>query len=397
MPSEAMVQAGDASSPIDIDLEGPIEEASPDDPELPSAKRRALSMQMNRNSLETARSDQPVTAEALAALRRAIQSSPGHGNRIKPVDMQVNDPEDPARRSLFPSPQRPAFHSLAGPNDGADPFGPLTSPSKTPSKSPSALTPYKSKVLSPLAHRTYAMEDEVQVTATTPSDIFNNNDDDMPRLTTPEPTAPGETSQTSSAEVVTNLLTTPAKQMTPAKTCLRTGDFFSSAAKALLLPRTPSRAAADRHQPEDHHPQELTPFSRHLSQILNNVGSPSKWLNMNMNLGMGMTMGSSPNKALGSNQSQNESTGTPSRVLRDEEGGEFQLGLEEFPHMHEGNGGESHEFFGDYEGGAWAEGVDGDLDEWEDMRLGSSPFRDMDDGDDGVNEEGKEVAIKVEE
>lgn len=235
----------DASTPAD----GGQTEGVECEPQLPAMQhRRSSSAQMtsSRRNLRTL-----DDASALAALQRAIKSSPHKfiGTEHVPIEVEDLTPH-PTRRVLFPSPTqsqeaRPNRSFCAG-SDNRD-------PNEHPDNTSDADIGQANKENCPPATE----DDDLDQFFEEDADINSHN----VSCTTPTPT--------SSSRAMT--FKTP--QRSPGRLPPTTGDFFSSAAKALLRPSvTPKRTPTKDSQPLG----ELTPLTAHLNQLLSdaNSGSP---------------------------------------------------------------------------------------------------------------------------
>ena len=239
------------SSPMD----GPSNESSQepksnDDPKLPPIKRkRALSVQMP--SVSANETDRHIAPTAVAALQRAIQSSPGQfiGSKHIPIELDDCSPK-PTRRVLFPSPKSSKSVGLQDCNDISPVIHTINDPFVT-----SGPDPTDKENLPPR------------------NDEFDDLFDDFPRSTSCPSSPP------SASRALPNPFKTPTKTLQ--KPILTTGDFFSSAAKAFFQPsRTPSRTPLS-HKHSFATGTALTPFTRHLNDILSDTlgvdGSPSRF------------------------------------------------------------------------------------------------------------------------
>lgn len=247
-PEAAGSQQSDASSPV---ADATEEDNTHMSPELPVFKKcRALSVQLSpaqRCGLDN--------ASAAAALHRAIQSSPARlrGTQNAPIPIADLTPK-PTRRLLFPSPSQSNSAKL----------------DHSPS-SPSALKEQPSQSSHSRAS-VEADDEQADKENCPPMPVENETFDDLfeeePRSNT-RPTTP-----TPSSNAQDQTFKTPRNNNTPHRGLPKTGDFFSSTAKALMnhaiTPhRNTSTAAA---QPLG----EVTPFTAHLNQLFSDAnGSPS--------------------------------------------------------------------------------------------------------------------------
>ena len=231
-----------ASSPA---YEGGQTENTEANPQLPAMKhRRASSVQLTSPQSKARMND----ASALAALERAIRSSPHKfaGSQHSPIEVGDLTPQ-PTRRILFPSPtQSQEARSKCN--------------SATPSGSQA-----KPRTLEDTFNRKIDQADKENCPPTTDDDGLDQLLEEDPfisaRSVTPTPTG-------SSRALV---FKTPTR--TPGRLPPTTGDFFSSAAKALLRHQTtPKRTPVRDNLPLG----ELSPFTTHLNKLLSdaNNGSP---------------------------------------------------------------------------------------------------------------------------
>ncbi|MCJ1248960.1 hypothetical protein MMC30_006181 [Trapelia coarctata] len=343
-----------ASSPLDGAADDSSGEPDKDDePELPPMKRqRAMSAQTAL--INETKSDSAIAPTAVAALHRAIQSSPGRFLGTKHVPIELDDPTPkPTRRVLFPSPKNAGAVGLLACND-------IPAPNRNSSNATRAFAQ-----MSP-----DTADKENQPPLPSMDDPFNDLFEDFPQATSC-PSSPSPSNQ-----LPPNPFKTPTKS--PSRRILTTDDFFSSAAKAFLHPppRTPSRA------PHKQPLGEMTPFTRHLHELLGsemNISpsarfTPSRYIDFSPSLpplGDAGDVGS-----------------TPGRLFRSED---FDFGAL----ASEGLGMPSSPpaaWFGVYEDPVNGGGVDGG---WGDLGLGSSPFKDRE-GEREKPTGGEDVAMKVE-
>jgi hypothetical protein len=255
---EALTQASGGSSPFPMDDADDIQTVDMEKPDgvglPPTTRPRSLSAHMPPlPALNRCKSDGTVDPAAFAALQRAIRSSPGKlGTKHSPIDLDDQTPQ-PTRRTLFPSPNKSQTHE-----NGGDPTTPRSKPS-APSAPVSGQSDKENQGPNPSGP--HALER-----------LFS----DFPALhqQNRRSTSPADVSPAS------NPFKTPTKQSSQ-KRDFSTTDFFSSAAKAFLHgPRTPSHTPSKQSQALQ--PLgEMTPFTRHLNQIMSEHGvgdSPSKIL-----------------------------------------------------------------------------------------------------------------------
>jgi len=241
--SSGAVLYSDSSSPAN---DGGQIDGLETEPQLPVVKpRRASSDQLNSPQ---GKARVMNDASAMAALQRAIKSSPHKfsGSEYVPIEVEDLTPQ-PTRRLLFRSPTqsqeaRPKRNSIVGSDN-------QKSRQKALDHVSTSITDQANKENCPPTE-----DDELD-------QLFKENPYEDARSTTPTPT--------SSKRAI--LFKTPLRS--PGRHAPTTGDFFSSAAKALLRPATtPTRSPAKDTQPLE----ELTPFTAHLNQLLSetNNGSP---------------------------------------------------------------------------------------------------------------------------
>lgn len=234
----------DASSPAE---EKHHAQQDQEEPQLPTFSRPRAS-----SNPTSPKKNQMDEAMAAAALERAIRSSPVRFGGHPAVIQQVKDlTPKPTRRILFPSPtQSDQARTALKDKDINVGFGYGSSQSGLGKQEGEDLDPNDKE-----NHPPAEIEDDF---------IDLSADNKSIRSTTPTPysKAPGQT------------LKTPNRDLNSATGFPMTGDFFSSAAKALLRPpttpkRTPTKASC---QPL----QEMTPFTAQLKQLLSdgNNGSP---------------------------------------------------------------------------------------------------------------------------
>lgn len=233
----------DASSPAN---DGGQNDEMETEPQLPVMKQRRASSDQVASPRSKAKAMND--ASAMAALQRAIKSSPHKFSGTEHVPIEVEDmTPQPTRRLLFPSPtksQEARFkHNLVACGDKQK---------------------QRPKALDNISTSTTDQADKENCPPTEDDELDQLFEDDChqeARSKTPTPT--------SSKGAI--LFKTPSRS--PGQHVTTTGDFFSSAAKALLHPpTTPKRSSAKETQPLG----ELTPFTVHLNQLLSetNNGSP---------------------------------------------------------------------------------------------------------------------------
>ncbi|KAL8740637.1 MAG: hypothetical protein Q9190_006682, partial [Brigantiaea leucoxantha] len=252
--SSVTLQAGAASnnSAFYSDVSSPVEgnDQNKRDTEAPkSLANQRIRASSNPNSPSRARMN---NAMAAAALERAIQSSPVRFRRPPPMPRKSNDlTPKPTRRILFPSPHQ------SGGAGGADAKG---------SKSNTCCTNCTAGESCGKRMR----HDPANKENRPPQDVKSEVVDSFPAI--PHPVR--STTPTPVSKADEQILRTPDRNTSPSGVMPTTGDFFSSAAKALLHPpltpkRTPTRSNS---QPL----QDMTPFTAHLNQLLSDAhtGSP---------------------------------------------------------------------------------------------------------------------------
>ena len=233
-----------ASSPA---YEGAQTDGLEAEPQLPALKhRRASSAQLTSPQSNSRTMND---ASALAALERAIKSSPHKFAGSQQVPIEVGDlTPQPIRRTLFPSPTqsqeaRSKRNSIIG----------------------SRNQDFRSKYCGDDTNAKVDQADKENCPPRTEEDEFDQLFENDPfinaRSTTPTPT--------SSSRAMG--FKTPIK--TPGRPPPTTGEFFSSAAKALLRPTTTPKCTPTKHTEPL---RELSPFTTHLNYLLSdaNNGSP---------------------------------------------------------------------------------------------------------------------------
>ncbi|KAL9045486.1 MAG: hypothetical protein Q9214_001477 [Letrouitia sp. 1 TL-2023] len=234
----------DASSPAEDKHQAQQDQ---EEPQLPAVSRpRASSNPTSPNKVQM---DDTMAA---VALERAIQSSPVRFGCHPPMIPQAKDlTPKPTRRILFPSPTQSDHARTALKDEDINAESGHRSYQSGLSKQGSGdLDPNNKE-----NHPPPETEDDF-------IELFADNKSIRSTTPTPYSKVPGQTFKT------------PKRDLNAAKVLPTTGDFFSSAAKALLRPpttpkRTPTKASS---QPL----QEMTPFTAQLNQLLSdaNNGSP---------------------------------------------------------------------------------------------------------------------------
>ena len=231
-----------ASSPAD---EGRQTENIEANPQLPLMKhRRASSVQLTSPQSKARMND----ASALAALERAIRSSPHKfaGSQHSPIEIGDLTPQ-PTRRILFPSPTQ--SQEARSRCDSATPSGSQAKP----------------RTLEDISNHKIDQADKENCPPAADDDALDQLFEEDPfisaRSITPTPTGSSQAF----------VFKTPTR--TPGRLPPTTGDFFSSAAKALLRHQTtPKRTPVRDSLPLG----ELSPFTTHLNKLLSDAsnGSP---------------------------------------------------------------------------------------------------------------------------
>ncbi|KAL8942991.1 MAG: hypothetical protein Q9216_001347 [Gyalolechia sp. 2 TL-2023] len=214
-------------------------------PQLPAAKRpRACSVQNGGSNINSTTLNE---FSAAAALQRAIQSSPVRCRGIPNVDPFRKDlTPRPTRRILFPSPSQPDQHRQlpgSGPGNGRDKIG---------------SSDWHERDANNAADKENLPPQD--------DDHTGPHFDGLP----PRSVTPSSTNKSCDMS-----FKTPNRSSTP-ELFPTTGDFFSSAAKALLRPQiSPGHKSTrlDTSQPLS----EISPFTAQLNSILSdaNAASPS--------------------------------------------------------------------------------------------------------------------------
>ena len=249
-PEASRGQRSDASSPIgDAEYDSQTQMS----PQLPITRRpRALSMQI---SPEQSRKRGMNNVAAAAALHRAIQSSPARLTGTQPtISVAADLTPRSTRRLLFPSPKQ---------SDKLELGQTLGSPIGDKGKAAPSMTP-----LLPMEGDDDQANKEnrppVNIADEGIDELFDEEPQSISRPTTPTPsTAPQD-----------QTLKTPGNSMGLHRVPPKTGDFFSSTAKALLHhPTTPRRQLGTLNAKPL---EEVTPFTAHITQLFSDAdGSPS--------------------------------------------------------------------------------------------------------------------------
>ena len=218
------------------------------DPQLPPFKHRRASSQHTISPQAKHRIAEE--ASAVAALERAIRSSPHkfRGTEHVPIDVEDLTPQ-PTRRVLFPSPT-------------------LSEKAKS---NRNAVVNDSGKGRSQDIGKAFVVSADDQADKENCPPPFD--DDSLDHLFTEDQHGTRATTPTPTSSSRSHTFKTPRRS--PNRLLPATGDFFSSTAKALLrAPTTPKRTPSKEIQPL----VELTPFTAHLNQLLsdanNGNGSP---------------------------------------------------------------------------------------------------------------------------
>lgn len=282
----------DAAMPDDLPQE-PVVESQPersfsgDQAQLvPTGKPRAHSMQAQQRPDATSQWD---PSQLNDALQRAIQSSPGrfHGSQDSPIEIEELTPK-PTRRMLFPSPRQ------EGQVKAVD--------DKTPSSKKSPLGEGGKQVALSKVSSTTPGQNDVAIFEAFTLDKENmpppfDDDDELAHLFDGSPPSlfrtpgktPGKTPSKGSQHSIDQLLKTPTpasrrrKLLTPSAAAANNAnqqtmagnDFMTSPGSSrYFLRSTPTRLAntpGRRSALGSDASQQVSPFSRHLSQLLNNA------------------------------------------------------------------------------------------------------------------------------
>ena len=214
-----------------------------------SNKARASSLQPSSNPTTNAFANHP----GVANLPREVRSSPP-----RLTDAIIAPPEaanlavKPTRRILFPSPkqakdQRALGETSLNPNKSSEDISSKEGHSNCLDYDPSDKE-----------NRPPTPNDELQL-----DDLFEDSHQLLARLSTPSPRT------TTNPE----LFKTPGDSATSDRQVPVTGDIFSSAAKLLFLPTTPSRTLSSIQHTSPI--GELTPFTLHVNQLLSEANNSS--------------------------------------------------------------------------------------------------------------------------
>ncbi|KAL6721821.1 hypothetical protein ACLMJK_000926 [Lecanora helva] len=236
--SERTTLYSNASSPAS---KGGQNDRVADEPQLPVSRHKRASSDRLTSPHSTGRF--PNDVSAMAALQRAIDSSPHKftGSEELPIEVKDLTPQ-PTRRILFPSPTQ-----SQGPKSK---HTSIASYERSNSKSRTS----NKGLVNADKENCPPVEDENSEL------LFDEDPFLSTRSKTPTPTSSKQTM----------IFKTPVRS--PGRLPPTTGDFFSSAAKALLRPPvTPNRTPTKGLQPLG----EVTPFTAHLNQLLSDAHNSS--------------------------------------------------------------------------------------------------------------------------
>lgn len=231
----------DGSSPVDANEQHNGTEAS----QLCAPTRpRASSVQPGRSNPSRVRLNDSTAA---AALQRAIQSSPVHQRSVQQKDTAGKDlTPKPTRRILFPSPTQNGQYPVSQSKDSTSMQG-----------ASSSLAPYTYEKFDPA--------DKENLPPQCGGDEQDNIDDE-PILRSVTPSPSNKTNE--------KAFKTPNRSLTPDRKPPTTGDFFSSAAKALLRPHSTPKHTLNR--PNSSQPLgEISPFTAQINAILSDANNVS--------------------------------------------------------------------------------------------------------------------------
>ncbi|KAL8767151.1 MAG: hypothetical protein Q9209_006242 [Squamulea sp. 1 TL-2023] len=238
-PSGGSASFTDDSSPADA---GEESQQNHDNQSSVPNRRRASSVQLGGSNIDCTRLDK---SSAVAALQRAIQSSPVQCRRIQNPDIAGKDlTPKPTRRLLFPSPtQSGPRRALRSKSSNIKTFN-AGSPRQPKHQN---LDQANKENLPPLRE-----EENLHVV----SDLIPQ------RCVTP----------TSSSKSFESTFKTPIRNVTPDRVPPTTGDFFSSVAKALLRPQiTPKRSRCGASTALT----GVSPFTAQINEILSHTNAVS--------------------------------------------------------------------------------------------------------------------------
>ncbi|KAL8710012.1 MAG: hypothetical protein Q9220_005283 [cf. Caloplaca sp. 1 TL-2023] len=212
--------------------------------ELPARRPRASSVQLENASKRCSGLNE---VSAAAALVRAIQSSPVQTRGAQHSAIIAKDlTPKPTRRILFPSPSGSGRHRALEERDPNSSSKPVHSPK-----------PHRRDILNQADKENLPPRDKAE---TTPS--FHEQPGQ--RSVTP-------TSSSSASEL---LFKTPKRGLTPDRVPPTTGDFFSSAARALLRPHITPKGVSSRPSGAQSL-GEMSPFTAQMNQMLSDVHATS--------------------------------------------------------------------------------------------------------------------------
>ncbi|KAL8952785.1 MAG: hypothetical protein Q9222_001332 [Ikaeria aurantiellina] len=230
----------DGSSPADTNERACEEQL----PELSTRRQRASSVQLDTGSKKRNCLNE---ASATAALLRAIRSSPVQPRSVQHSTVTAKDlTPKPTRRILFPSPPGSGQHRALDDKDSNSTGKPSHSPKRQ-----------RRDTLDQADKENLPPQDETE-------NETSFHEKPGQRSVTPTPSSkPGEL-----------LFKTPQRSLTPDRVPPTTGDFFSSAARALLRPHITPKGISSRlngSQPLG----EISPFTAQMNQMLSDVHATS--------------------------------------------------------------------------------------------------------------------------
>lgn len=239
----------DPSSPAeDINTENDYREGSQS---TQANKPRATSLQ----PLSITTTNTGANYSTIENLSREVRSSPPRHTGAIHAPVETSDlATKPTRRILFPSPKQAKDQRALGETD--------LNPNK-PNEDVSSKEGHSNCL-------DYDQSDKENRPPTPIEDLrfdnlFEYSHHFTGRLSTPSPRT---SANLEPSKIPGDNLATPDRQAP------LTGDFFSSAARLLFLPTTPSRTLA-RFQQTSPIGGELTPFTRHVNQLLSEANDPS--------------------------------------------------------------------------------------------------------------------------
>ncbi|KAL8971259.1 MAG: hypothetical protein Q9183_001136 [Haloplaca sp. 2 TL-2023] len=242
-PSGGTAFFSDGSSPMDANDQH-------QDFEPPQLRAQTRPRASSLHDGEAAHARGPMKeSTAAAALQRAIQSSPVHQRSLQHVNTTEEDlTPKPIRRILFPSPTQKEQEQEQ----------------RSPAQA-SGSTEHSRNLLN--GHGSGEVDPSNKENVPPPSDIDEPddvNDGLPPRSVTPTPSGKSKPKP----------FKTPKRSTTPDPSHPSTGDFFSSAARALLRPHSTPKHTSCR---QGEHPplSDISPFTAHVNAILSDVQNVS--------------------------------------------------------------------------------------------------------------------------